>query len=74
MKQQNAKRAAMRRAVMQLVGGVALLHAVALSIYFFGSVTEWSARNQRFFTGIWTGATALVVVTLLKRVRRVRYS
>lgn len=64
----------MRRAVMQLVGGVALLHAVALSIYYFGGVTTWSVTNQRIFTGVWTGATALVVVTLLKRVRRVRYS
>ena len=64
----------MRRVTLQLVGGVAALHVAVLAIYFVASVADWSVRNQRIFTGAWTGATALVVVLLLKRVRRVRYS
>lgn len=64
----------MRRATLQLVGGVAALHATALAIYFVAGVAGWSVMNQRIFAGVWTGATALVVVLLLKRVRKVRYS
>ncbi len=69
-----AKRAAMRRVTLQLVLGVLVLHAAALAIYKIAGVADWPVRNQRIYTGVWTGATALVVVLLLKRVRVVRYS
>ena len=69
-----ARRAALRTATLQLVLGVVALDAVALAIYYFGGVAHGSTQAKQIFTGAWTGATALVVVLLLKRVRRVRYS
>ncbi len=67
-----AKRAAMRRATLQLVGGVVLLDAVAMLCYYF-AVAHASNQVKMIFTGVWTVLTAITVALLLKRVRQARH-
>jgi hypothetical protein len=66
-------RAAMRRATLQLVIGVAALDGVAMAIYFLADISHGPPRTRMIFTVVWTITTALVVAFLLKRVRRARF-
>ena len=66
------KRAALRRAALQLILGVMALHAVALSVYYLADISHTSPRVQTWFTAAWTMSTALVVALLLRRVRLIR--
>lgn len=66
------KRAALRRAALQLVLGVVLLHALALAIYYLADISHASPRMQTTFTTVWTMSTAAVVALLLRRVRLIR--
>ena len=66
------KRAAMRRATLQLVFGVVLLDAVAMLCY-YAAVVHASNQVKMIFTGVWTVLTAVTVALLLKRVRRARH-
>ena len=66
-----AKRAAMRRATLHLVLGIALLDAIAMLTY-YTAIVHAPERTKMIFTGVWTVMTALVVAVLLGRVRRVR--
>ena len=67
-----ARRAALRKATLQLVMGVATLDAVALAIYYGAGIKYAPVRTQNTFVIGWTLATALLVAMLLKRVRAVR--
>ena len=67
-----ARRSALRRATLQLLLGVVALDALAMGVYFLGGVQHGTPTVRMYFTVVWTVATALVVATLLKRVRRVR--
>jgi hypothetical protein len=67
------RRAALRRATLQLVLGVVLLDAVALGIWFLGGVAHAPERTRMTFAVIWTVATAITVAILLRRVRQVRF-
>ena len=67
-----AKRAAMRRATLQLVLGVVLLDAIAMLCY-YAAVAHASNQVKMIFTGVWTVLTAITVALLLKRVRRARH-
>ena len=66
------KRAALRRAALQLVLGVMAVHAVALAIYYLADIPATSARTQTWFTTVWTMCTAAAVALLLRRVRVIR--
>ena len=68
-----AKRAAMRRATLQLVLGVGILDAVAIGAWYL-AVAHAPERSRTIFVGVWTVATAFVVAILLKRVRKARYA
>ena len=67
-----AQRAALRRAVLQLVMGVVLLDAVAMSIFYGAGIAYGPSRQRTIYLIAWSVATALVVMVLLRRVRRVR--
>ncbi len=69
-----ARRSAMRTAMLHLVGGVIALNAVAIAIYYFAGIEHAEPRTRMIFTFTWTIVSLLVVVTLLKRVRKIRYS
>ncbi|MEP6621462.1 MAG: hypothetical protein ABJE47_19200 [bacterium] len=69
-----ARRAALRRATLELLLGVVALDALFMAIYFFGGIQHGAPKTRMYFTVVWTVATALVVATLLKRVRKLRFT
>ena len=66
------RRAAMRRATLQLVLGVVLLDAVAMVCYYV-AVVHASYQVKMIFTWTWTVLTAITVGLLLTRVRKARH-
>jgi hypothetical protein len=68
------QRAALRRAVLSLVAGVIVLDAVAMSIFYLTGIAHGPERVRWFFVIAWSIATAVVVMVLLRRVRRVRFA
>ena len=66
------RRAALRKATIQLVAGVVLLDAVAMAIYYGAGLAYAPSRTRMTFVVVWTLATAMVVAVLLRRVRMVR--
>jgi hypothetical protein len=58
--------------VLQLVGGVLALDAVAMALYYFAGIGHASYRTRMIFVVTWSVATALTVAFLLRRVRVVR--
>jgi hypothetical protein len=68
------QRAALRRAVLNLVAGVIVLDAVAMSIFYFADIAHGPERVRWFFVIAWSIATAVVVMVLLRRVRKVRFA
>ncbi len=66
------RRAALRRASLQLLLGVVALDALAMGVYYYGGIQHGSQTTRMYFTVVWTVATALVVAVLLKRVRKIR--
>ena len=69
-----AKRAALRRATLQLFAGALGIHVVMFAIYYFAGIEHSAPKTRLYFTGAWTIVTLMVVLPLLKRVRRVRFS
>jgi hypothetical protein len=67
------RRAAMRKATLQLVLGVVLLDAIALGIYYLGGIEHAGTQAKRTFTWVWLVATAITVAFLLRRVRAFRH-
>ena len=68
------QRAVLRRAVLNLVASVILLDAVAMSIFYFAGIAHGPERTRWYFVIAWSIATAVVVMVLLRRVRRVRFA
>jgi hypothetical protein len=66
------RRAALRKAVVQLIAGVVLLDAVALAIWYGAGMAHARYQTRMTFTIVWTIATALTVAFLLRRVRVIR--
>ena len=66
------RRAALRKATLQLVMGVVLLDAVALSVFYGAGIAHAPNKTRMTFVVVWTIATAMVVAVLLRRVRMVR--
>jgi hypothetical protein len=67
------QRNALRRAVLQLVMGVVLLDAVAMTVFYGAGIAHGPARTRNVFLIGWSVATAIVVLVLLRRVRKVRW-
>jgi uncharacterized membrane protein YdcZ (DUF606 family) len=61
-----------RRRFLEFLVGVALVHVVAIAIYYAADVAHTSARQQRLFAWVWMGATVLVVFVGLQRIKRAR--
>jgi hypothetical protein len=67
------QRDALRRAVLTLVGGVIVFHTVVASIFYLTGIAHGPERTRWYFVIAWSIATAVVVMVLLRRVRRVRF-
>ncbi len=61
-----------RSAFVRLVVSVVVLDAVALAAWYGLGVEHASERTRLVFTGTWTAATLVVVLTGLGRVRAAR--
>jgi hypothetical protein len=68
------RRAALRKATLQLVLGVVALDALALGIYYLGGIEHGSTPTKQIFSGVWLVATAVTVAVLLRRVRTIRFN
>jgi hypothetical protein len=64
----------LRRALLHLVTGVVVLDAIALGVYYLAGIEHASPRTRMYFTAGWTVVTLIVVLTLLQRLRKLRYS
>jgi hypothetical protein len=67
------RRAAMRKATLNLVLGVVILDAVAMGLYYGLDIAHGPERTRTIFVALWTFATAITVAFLLRRVRAIRY-
>ena len=67
------QRIALRRAVLQLVMGVVLLDAVAMTIFYGADIAHGATRTRNIFLIGWSVLTAILVGVLLRRVRKVRW-
>jgi hypothetical protein len=61
-----------RKALMTMVVLVAVLDAVAISIYYALGIAARSYRLQTGFVGVWVLATLAIVVVYMKRIRQIR--
>ena len=58
--------------MLTLVAGVIVFHTVVASIFYLTGVAHGPERTRWYFVIAWSIATAVVVMVLLRRVRRVR--
>ena len=63
-----------RRRFLELLVGVAVLHSVAIALYYALDVAHAPAARQRVFAWVWMGATVALVLTGLQRLKRARRS
>jgi hypothetical protein len=68
------QRAALRRAVLNLVVGIVLLDAIAMTVYYFAGIEHAPTRTRWIFVIGWSVITALLAGILLRRVRLVRFA
>ena len=67
------QRVALRRAVLQLVMGVVLLDAVAMTVFYGAGIVHSPTRTRNIYLIAWSILTALLVGVMLRRVRKVRW-
>lgn len=61
-----------RRRLLEFLASLATLHVVAIVSYYAFEVELWRARSQRAFAWSWLGATMIVIVLGLQRIKRAR--
>jgi hypothetical protein len=61
-----------RKRFIQFLLAVALLHVVAIAGYYALDVAQKPAAFQRLYAWIWMGATVVVIVLGLQRIKRAR--
>jgi len=63
---------ALKRYLLTLVGGVVVLDAMVIGIYYQFHVAERPIKTQQTFVGVWIAATLIFVTTMMRRIRRAR--
>jgi hypothetical protein len=63
---------ATRRRFLELLVSVAIVHAVAIALYYALDIPRTPAQSQRRFAWIWMGLTVVVVVIGVQRLKRAR--
>jgi hypothetical protein len=61
-----------RQRFKQFIVSVAALHVAAIALFYALDLRHASPDRQRLFAWIWMGATVLVVLVGLRRIRRAR--
>jgi len=59
--------------VLQLVMGVVLLDAVAMTVFYGAGIVHSPTRTRNIYLIAWSILTALLVGVMLRRVRKVRW-
>ena len=59
-----------KKYLIQLVVGVAVLDAIMIGLYYGFSVALRPERTQQTFVAVWVVLTLIVVTTLMKKIRR----
>ena len=67
------QRNALRRAVLQLVMAVVVLDAVAMTIFYGAGLAHGTTRSRNVYLIGWSVVTAILVLVMLRRVRKVRW-
>jgi hypothetical protein len=63
-----------RRSFLQFLVSVAVVHVVAIALYYGLDVSQAAPDTQRRFGWVWMGATVGVVLVGLQRLKRARRS
>jgi hypothetical protein len=63
---------ASRRRFLEFLVGVAVVHVVAIVLFYALQIERAPVARQRLFAWVWMGATVTVVVIGLQRVKRAR--
>lgn len=63
---------ATRRRLFELLVSVALLHALAIALYYALDIPRATTRTQRTFAWAWMGVTVAVVLIGVQRLKRAR--
>ena len=61
-----------RKRFLEFLVSVALVHVVAITLYYALDLARMSARQQRVFAWLWMAVTVAVVVVGLQRLKRAR--
>ncbi|HMC56021.1 MAG TPA: hypothetical protein VKH19_12650 [Gemmatimonadaceae bacterium] len=61
-----------RRRFLEFLISVALVHVIAVALYYGTDVAHATAARQRLFAWLWMGATVAVVFVGLQRLKRAR--
>lgn len=61
-----------RRRFLEFLVAVALVHVVAIGIYYSTDLPHAAPQRQRWFAWVWMAATVLVVFVGLQRIKRAR--
>ena len=62
----------LKRYLLILVGGVVVLHAIAIGVYYGFHIRDQPNKTQQLFVAVWVAATLILVTTLMKRFRQAR--
>ena len=60
--------------MLNLLIGVVILDAIAMSIFYLTGIVHGPERTRWYFVIAWSIATAVVVAVLLRKVRAVRFA
>lgn len=61
-----------RRRFLELLGGVVVLHTLAIALYYATDIPHAPATAQRVFAWVWMGLTVTMIVAGLQRIKRAR--
>ena len=67
-----SSKGAPRRRLLELLVAVAVVHGVAITLYYVLDISQAPARTQRLFAWIWMGVTVVVVLVGQRRLRLAR--
>jgi len=62
----------LKRHLLTLVGGVAVVHVGAIGLYYGLHIADRTAKVQQTFVAVWVVLTLMVVTTMMKRIRQAR--
>ncbi len=67
-----AQISATRRRFLELLVGVAIVHGVAIALYYALGIPRAPTQTQRLFAWVWMGLTVVVVLIGVQRLKRAR--